>query len=625
VSPRAEPTSRAPIGRVLRRIFAVSGSRLWSAYGALLAAAAESLVETAVFSVLLALMFLSIAPVATLKQAARGMEKQVDWVQRLGWVHTETPQARLHSLLLFAGLMLGAAFFRAVFTFGRSYLAQHFSLSVVRDLRQRLYEHLLRQSLSFYRARETGDLLSRVSNDVAALQRLLGYDLMDAARSVISMAAALVMMVKFDWRLTLLALVCAPAVSSIIARSGARMRGLMLEVQRRLGKLNAFLQERISGVETVQVFGMEGREAESFREINQGNYRANLRAVLTLSTMQPVIDLIAMAALVVLLVIAGYLAITGPLSLPTIISFAYLGQIFGSRLSLLGKIWLAGQQAAAAGDRVFEMLDVHEEVPELPGASGLPRVRGEIAFRHVSFQYGENEPVLRDVEVTISPGEVVALVGASGAGKTSLVRLLPRFYDPTSGHIEIDGVDTRTVTLRSLRSQIGIVPQEPILFSGTVGENIAYGRPGASPEEVRAAAQAANAREFIEAMPRGLDTAVGERASTLSGGQRQRLAIARALLCDPRVLILDEATSALDAESEALVQSALENLMRGRTTLVIAHRFSTIQHADRILVLSDGRIAEDGTHGELMRNGGIYCRLYESQFLAAQPEAEHIS
>ncbi len=614
---------RANAWRVLRRLFGEARRRRWSAYGALLSAVFESAIETGVFAVLLALVFLSIAPSGeSLKtMASPGAAKQVDWVQSLGWVHTETPAARWHSLLLFSGLLLLAAVVRAVFTFGRGYLAQHFTQNVVRDVRQRLYEHLLRQSFAFYRARETGDLLSRVSNDIGVLQRLLGTDLMDAARSAVSMLVALAMMLRFDWRLTLLALFCAPGVSLVIARAGTRMRVLAREVQRRLGKLNSFLQERIAGVETVQVFGMETQEAANFLEINRSNYRANLRAAVTLAVMQPLIDLIALSGLVLLILIAGYLAITGPLSLATLLGFAYLGQAFGSRLSLLGKIWMAAQQAAAAGDRVFEILDTHEEVHEAPHAGALPRVRGEVRFHHVAFHYRDGEPVLRDLDLHLGAGQVVALVGASGAGKTSLVRLLPRFYDPTSGHIEIDGIDTRGVTLASLRAQIGIVPQEPILFSGTLAENIAYGKPEASREEIIAAARAANAAEFIEALPQGYDSPVGERAGTLSGGQRQRIAIARALLKDPRLLILDEATSALDAESEALVQRALENLMEGRTTLVIAHRLSTIRRADRILVLSGGHIIEDGGHADLMQRGGVYYRLYETQLAAAPPEA----
>jgi subfamily B ATP-binding cassette protein MsbA len=297
-----------------------------------------------------------------------------------------------------------------------------------------------------------------------------------------------------------------------------------------------------------------------------------------------------------------------------------MGQRLGSKLGLLGKIWLSAQQAAAAGDRVFEIMDTHAELPDAPGAEPMPRIEGRITFHHVAFSYRQGEEVLRDVNVAIEPGQVVALVGASGAGKTSLVNLIPRFYQPSGGRIEIDGHDISTVTTRSLREQIGIVPQEPILFSGSLRDNISYGRPDAGMDEIWAAARAANAEEFILAMPQGMDTPVGQRAAKLSGGQRQRIAIARTLLRDPRLLILDEATSALDAESEALVQNALERLMEGRTTLVIAHRLSTIQRADRVLVLSGGTIAEDGTHSELIQQEGLYRRLYEAQLWAAADE-----
>ena len=612
-TPESEARAPRPL-QVLRRLIADARSGMWSAYGALGAIFGEAVFENAIIPVLLVLMLLAIAP----SPAALGQATRADWIQRLGWVRVETPEARLRSLLLFAGLMLLAWLAKCIFTCGRSYLSQRFAHGLMRDLRQRLHDHLVRQSLAFHRSRDTGDLLSRISNDVVVLQRALSTDLQEAARGPIAILISLGIMLSLEWRLTLVALACMPGISYVIAKSGDRLRRLAREVQRQLGRLNAFLQERLSGIETVQLFGAEEREAAAFRGINDDNFAINMRVAALASGLVPLVELISAAGMLFLVCMAGYLAIKGPLSLPTLVAFAYVGQRLGSKLGLLGKIWLSAQQAAAAGDRVTEILDVHEEVPEAPDARPLPRVEGRISLHRVAFRYREGELVLRNIEATIEPGQVVALVGASGAGKTSLVNLIPRFYDPSSGRISIDGTDIGTVTLASLRSQIGIVPQEPILFSGTIRENIAYARPTASPDEIRAAARAANAEEFITALPQGYDTPVGERGAKLSGGQRQRIAIARTLLRDPRLLILDEATSALDAESEALVQVALERLMAGRTTLVIAHRLSTIQRADRILVLSQGRIVEDGTHHDLLQRGGTYRRLYEAQVQALQ-------
>jgi subfamily B ATP-binding cassette protein MsbA len=638
---------------------------MWSAWTGLGCIIAEQALDTAVIPLLIALVFLSIAPSSHTAPAGAGrasgasgaavqsdgraaeapasvagdsaqgagsvaeaearaevgarLSKARQWMERHGWMLDETVPGRLRSLRVFVLLMLAAWTAKCFFGFGRSYFSELFAQRLIRELRQRLYQHLIKQSLAFYKSRQTGDVLSRVSNDVAVLQRALSADLMQAASAPIAIVMAIGMMAFFSPKLTLFALVCMPGIAFVIARSGDRLRRLTRDVQVRLGALNSFLQERMSGIETVQIYGMEQREVARFDEISSSNYRASMRVARVMSVLVPLVEFISAIGMLLLIYVAGYLTIKGPLEVWGLIAFAYVSQRLGSKLGLLGKIWLSGQQGAAAGDRVFEILDADEEVPEAPDAIELPRLCGGIAFQHVQFGYLGDDEVLRDVDVRIDTGQVVALVGASGAGKTSMVNLIPRFYDPTGGRIEVDGHDISAVTLRSLRSQIGIVPQDPILFSGSVRDNIAYGKPEAVEAEIEAAARAANADEFVRDLPHGYDTSVGERATKLSGGQKQRIAIARTILRDPRVLILDEATSALDAESEALVQDALERLMEGRTTLIIAHRLSTIQRVDRILVLADGRIAEDGTHDELLRLGGLYRRLYEAQL---QPSGE---
>ena len=606
---------------MLRRLLSEARRGFWHAYAALGAMIGETILDTAVVPALVALIFLAIAPSA---EALQGYvpKGSADWIQRLGWVTGTSVQERLRSLLIFAVLTLIAWLLKCACGFGRTYFSQLFAQGLMRDFRQKLYRHLMRQSLTFHTSRETGDLLSRVSNDVVVLQRVLSTDLIEAARAPVALLLAIAFMASLEPRLTLFALVCMPGISLIIARSGDRLRRLTREVQARLGTLNSFVQERLSGIETVQLFGMEEAEVARFEEINQSNFRANMRVARVIAMLMPAVEFISALGMLVLIYVAGYLAIKGPLSLPTLLAFGLVSQRLGSRLGLLGKIWLSGQQAAAAGDRVFEILDSGEEVPEAPNAEDLGRVHGDIAFHHVQFRYADGELILTDIDIGIDAGQVVALVGASGAGKTSMVNLVPRFYDPTSGSIEIDGVNVADVTLSSLRSQIGIVPQEPILFSGTVRENIAYGCPDASDAEIEEAAGAANAADFIRDLPKGYNTHVGERATKLSGGQKQRIAIARTLLRDPRLLILDEATSALDAESEALVQDALERLMQGRTTIIIAHRLSTIQRVDRILVLAEGRVLEDGTHEELLQAGALYRRLYEAQL---QPSGEETS
>jgi len=494
----------------------------------------------------------------------------------------------------------------------QTYLSQFFAQRVILTLRARLHAHLIRLPSSFFESRQTGDLMSRVTNDINILQGMVSHDLVEAARAPITALWALGFMLALNAPLTLIALAIGPLIAYAIMISSRKMRRITREVQRRLGQLNAHLQERLSAVRVVQLFTREDYEIARFNELNERNIKANLKAVKLGAILYPGIEFTAFLGMALALLFAGIQMLNHRFEMPSLIAFLFSAQKVGAGLIKVGRIRLAMDQSLAAGERVFEVLDTESEIQEDRQPIILPRLRGGIDLHRVSFRYLTGEEVLREIELHIAPGEIIALVGPSGAGKTSLVNLIPRFYDPTQGRIEVDGTDLRRVSLHSLRSQIGIVPQETILFDGTILENIAYGRLEATQEEIIAAAKAANADEFIRALPQGYDTPAGERGLRLSGGQKQRIAIARALLKDPRILILDEPTSSLDTASETLVLEALGRLMERRTTLVIAHRITTIRNASRILVLAGGRVVEEGNHQQLLARGGLYCRLYQS-------------
>jgi subfamily B ATP-binding cassette protein MsbA len=518
-----------------------------------------------------------------------------------------------HAFFVVPILIVAIFVVRGIFLYFGQYLTLKSGASMIRDLRVQLYEAVAYQSLAFFQAHPTGVILSRILNDVARVQHFAAVSLADLVRVVIMAPFLLLTAFYHDWKMSLLALLALPLLGYPLVRLGRRLRRAATASQQNMAQVAHKLTESIAGVRVVQGFGMEPYEVGRFGQVVGRMLRADLRAGRAAALAPAVMELFGAVAGAVLFYIAGWNIARGTSNAGSFAVVLFcLGMLFMS-FRRLSAIYTELQHVLAAATRVFDMLDRERQIRDLPDARPLAAFGREIRYRGVSFSYGD-EDVLQGIDVRIARGEVVALVGASGSGKSTLANLLPRFYDPTAGAIEIDGTDIRAVTLASLREQIGLVTQETVLFDDTVRNNIAYGRPDVPLVRVSEAARAAHALGFVEKLPQGFDTMLGERGSRLSLGQRQRLAIARALLKDPPILILDEATSALDAESEALVQQALETLMHGRTSIVIAHRLSTVRRADRILVLDEGRVVEQGSHRELLTRGGVYARLYELQF-----------
>ncbi len=502
-----------------------------------------------------------------------------------------------------------------------SYLMTDVGQLVVRDLRVQLFSHILGQSAAFFSRRSTGQLMSRVNNDVNHVQQAVSQTLGDLLRESLALLGYVGLLFYYDTRLALVSLTGLPVLVYPLVRLGQRVRRTTRRSQEHVEVLNHFTGEAFSGHRIVKAFGAEGRETSRFAEAAQHVYRTNMKITSAVSVLPPLMEWLGGIAVAGILWYGSSQIAQGRLSMGEFLSFVAALFFMYDPIKKLSRVNATLQQAFAAGDRIFEMLDTHTEVQDRPGATPLPPLRQQLEFRDVSFAYGDRDrrQVLDHVSFTVKAGEVVAIVGLSGAGKSTLVNLIPRFYDVTGGSIHIDGHDIRDVTLRSLRAQIGLVTQDTLLFDETIAHNIAYGRPDASAEDIERAARAAHAHEFIRMLPEGYATRIGEKGSRLSGGQRQRLAIARALLKDPPILILDEATSSLDAESERLVQDALATLMRNRTSFVIAHRLSTVRSADRIVVVERGTIVESGRHEELLaRPDGVYSRLYALQVFGGE-------
>ncbi len=514
------------------------------------------------------------------------------------------------------GVLIAAFFVLTVASMMGNYYTNSTGERVVFDLRTQLYRHFQSLSLRFFTERRVGELVSRMSSDVNMIRNTLTNDLTKLLRHTLTIGGALIVMTVLNWRLTGFIMVTTPLVAVLgvlltrVSRRGGRT------VQDEFANATVIAEEGFQNIREVKSFVREEYQVDRYADALSRTLGAAFRLVRVRSVISPAVNFLFLMNIALIMWFGGQEVVAGRLSRGELVAFLVYVAIIGEMVSELGWVYSQFQETLGATQRVFQILNTAPDVQDKPGAIDLHDVAGRITFDDVSFHYEDRQPVLRDVTLDIAPGEIVALVGPSGAGKSTIFNLIPRFYDVTSGAICIDGHDVRDVTQTSLRAQIGVVPQETLLFGGTIRENILFGRLDATEEQMIDAARAANAHDFITSLPDGYETIVGERGVRLSGGQRQRVAIARAILKDPRILLLDEATSSLDNESEKLVQEALERLMQGRTTIIIAHRLSTVQVANRLAVLSGGQIVELGTHDDLIAQNGLYAHLYEMQFRA---------
>jgi ATP-binding cassette, subfamily B, bacterial len=534
------------------------------------------------------------------------------WLDRVVLATAGTDPLAVLRFAAIASLLV--AIFGAACSYAEKYLTTSAGQWMMHDLRRTVYSHVQRLSLSYHDNKQTGDLLSRVTSDIDSVQSFVASGVLGAVINLLTLFGMVGAMFYINWRFTLIALSVAPVLFVVIYSFTRRIKQAAREVRKKEGEIVSVIQEVLTSIRVVKAFAREEYEQRRLEEESLESVEIALRARSLKARLSPIVEIIVAVGTALVLWFGAHMVLAGQLSAGSLVVFIlYLGKMY-KPMQELSKTTDAFSKATVGYERIREILDTQREVADLPGARPAPPLKGKVELDNVSFHYAPGTPVLRGVTLRAEPGQTIALVGPTGAGKTSVVSLIPRFYDPTDGVVKIDGRDVREYTQASVRQQISLVLQETILFHGPVWSNIAYGKPGASREEIYRAAEVANAHEFIEKLPQGYDTVVGERGVTLSGGQRQRIAIARAVIRQTPILILDEPSSGLDAESERLVFEALDRLMEGKTSIVIAHRLATIQRADVIYVLENGAVRESGTHEELLKAGGLYSELHDVQF-----------
>ena len=524
-------------------------------------------------------------------------------------------QGRRGLLAVLALSIVGVTIFRGVFHFAEEYSLQYAAQKAIYDIRNTMYDHLQRLPFSFYDKSQTGQLVARATGDIDSLRRFFSFGMLNFVSSIFIFVLVLVICLMKNWKLALIALSLMPFIGYTGTRFGKKVGPRFRVLRQKYADVTAAIQENITGARVVRTFAQEDYEMDKFSTQVHGLLQMNLRIARLWASYFPLMDFISVLGIIFILWFGGWQIMKGQLTLGEFVAFNMYLMMLMMPVRMLGAIINTSQEAMASGRRIFEILDTKSEVEESPDARPLPPIKGHIRFENVSFGYETSDVlVLRNFSLDVQPGETVALLGATGSGKSTVINLIPRFYDPTSGRITVDGLDIRDITLESLRRQIGIVLQETFLFASSLKGNISYGKTDATMEQIIAVAKAANIHDFIASLPKGYDTEIGERGVTLSGGEKQRVAIARALLMDPRILILDDSTSSVDTETEHLIQNALEMVMKGRTTFVIAQRLSTVKRADKIVVLEGGEVVEQGTHEELLEKGGIYADIYNMQF-----------